>query len=179
MIDLKEIFAECVKRGIQQKEKEFTQLMKLIVNNKYKSVLEIGAYSNGCTYAFSQICESVVSIDLEHKSHEKIKNVFYIWGDSHSPTIISKLNLPNPDKFDVIFIDGDHTYAGVRQDYENYKDLCNAGGIICFHDIWDTPEHSRLNCFVSKLWNELKQENDFIEFGGDIQTWGGIGILLK
>jgi predicted O-methyltransferase YrrM len=36
---------------------------------------------------------------------------------------------------DVLFIDGDHTYEGVRRDFEMYKSLVRDGGVIAFHDI--------------------------------------------
>jgi predicted O-methyltransferase YrrM len=172
-MDLHELFKECQKRGIQQKEREFTELLEIIVDNKYKSVLEIGAYSNGCTYAFSKLCESVVTIDLEHKSKEYLPNVKYLTGNSHNEYNHEKAK----GEYDVIFIDGDHTYEGAKADYELYKGYAKKGGIICFHDIWDTEDHARQNCFVSKLWNDLKQNNKFIELGKDIQTWGGIGVL--
>ena len=80
-------------------------------------------------------------------------------------------------KFDVIFIDGDHTYDGVKKDFELYSDLINKGGIICFHDIWDTEEHHRQGCYVDKFWNEIKENYRYDELGKEIKTWGGIGIL--
>ena len=82
-MDLEKIYNACMVRGIQQKQKEFTELMQIIIDNKYKSVLEIGAYSNGCTYAFASICKKVVSIDLVHRSTERFNNVTYITGNSH------------------------------------------------------------------------------------------------
>ena len=36
---------------------------------------------------------------------------------------------------DVLFIDGDHTYAGVRQDWLMYRSLCARGALVAFHDI--------------------------------------------
>ena len=36
---------------------------------------------------------------------------------------------------DVLFIDGDHAYDGVKRDYEMYGSLVRDGGVIAFHDI--------------------------------------------
>ena len=36
---------------------------------------------------------------------------------------------------DFLFIDGDHTFAGVQQDFESYRSLVRRGGLIAFHDI--------------------------------------------
>jgi predicted O-methyltransferase YrrM len=173
-MELKEIFLECIKRGIQQRESDFLPVLKMIVDRKYKTLLEIGAYSGGCTYAYSQLCDKVVTVDLEHRGKEKFDNVFYICGDSHSETIIEKVKAQG--KFDVIFIDGDHTYEGVKMDYEYYKDMLNDGGIICFHDIWESEDCIRQNCHVYKLWNELKVNHKYLELG-DVKTWGGIGAV--
>lgn len=168
---LDKIYNGCMIRGIQQKRKEFTEFINICINKNYKTILEIGAYSNGCTYAFSNIFDKVVSIDLEHKSTERFKNVTYITGDSH------EVRQDIDGKFDVLFIDGDHTYEGVKKDFELYKDMANKGGIICFHDIWDTDEHHRQGCYVDKFWDEVKQNYKHEELGTEIKTWGGIGIL--
>ncbi len=35
---------------------------------------------------------------------------------------------------DLLFIDGDHAYEGVRADWEAYKHLLRAGAVVVFHD---------------------------------------------
>jgi predicted O-methyltransferase YrrM len=42
---------------------------------------------------------------------------------------------------DLIFIDGDHSYEGVKQDFEIYAPLVRSDGLIAFHDIL---EHTRV-----------------------------------
>ena len=40
-----------------------------------------------------------------------------------------------------LFLDGDHSHAGVRCDFEIYGPMVRKGGIIVFHDIVEgTPE---------------------------------------
>lgn len=41
--------------------------------------------------------------------------------------------------FDFIFIDGDHTYDGLRADWEAWSRLTARGGIIALHDSRSTP----------------------------------------
>ncbi len=36
--------------------------------------------------------------------------------------------------FDLLFIDGDHSYEGVKRDWENYKSFLKPSSIIVFHD---------------------------------------------
>jgi cephalosporin hydroxylase len=85
--------------------------------------------------------------------------------------------------FDLIFIDGDHSYNGVKNDYEISK---NSGKIFVFHDII-----SYVCPGVVQFWNELKNnENDtyhffeFIEQYEDVwnntrQKFLGIGVAIK
>lgn len=40
----------------------------------------------------------------------------------------------NSDSIDIVFIDGDHTSAGVRADYECWLPKVKSGGIVFFHD---------------------------------------------
>lgn len=38
------------------------------------------------------------------------------------------------DHFDMLFIDGDHSYKGVKADWEAYKHFLRPGSIVVFHD---------------------------------------------
>ena len=38
------------------------------------------------------------------------------------------------DEIDMIFIDGDHSYSGVKTDVDLYFPKLKKGGIICMHD---------------------------------------------
>ncbi len=40
-----------------------------------------------------------------------------------------------PDGIDALFIDGDHAYKAVLQDWLLYSPLVRPGGIIAFHDV--------------------------------------------
>lgn len=46
----------------------------------------------------------------------------------------SKLVEPPIGGCDLVFIDGDHTYPGVRGDYENWRRALRPGGHLLFHD---------------------------------------------
>jgi hypothetical protein len=80
---------------------------------------------------------------------------------------------------DFLFIDGDHTYAGVKHDYNHYAPLVRAGGVIAFHDILRLESKPQLE--VWRFWQELRAEqgNETLEF----VDWGatdamGIGVLV-
>jgi len=40
----------------------------------------------------------------------------------------------NEPPFDFVFIDGDHSFDGLRQDWENWSGLVAVGGIVALHD---------------------------------------------
>jgi predicted O-methyltransferase YrrM len=87
------------------------------------------------------------------------------------------LQILDGEKLDYLFIDGDHTYAGVKRDFEMYSPLVRSGGQVAFHDI---AEHTREpSCEVDKFWNEIKQHyrhREMIE--NPKQGWAGIGVLF-
>ena len=128
---------------IQQKEQEWKDFLNYIVSNiQLNNVLEIGSYELGTTSSFVKIFKNVFSIDI-NKGHNwddfknKNNNWIYYIGDSSSNYILNKIKESNI-KFDLIFIDGDHTYNGVKNDFQNYKQFLNDDGIIAFHDILET-----------------------------------------
>ena len=41
--------------------------------------------------------------------------------------------------FDFVFIDGDHTYEGLRDDWESWSPLIGARGIVALHDSRSSP----------------------------------------
>jgi predicted O-methyltransferase YrrM len=50
------------------------------------------------------------------------------------------------NSIDFLFIDGDHTYDGVRRDFEEWTPHLAAGGSVALHDArlqsgWTRPEH--------------------------------------
>ena len=77
-----------------------------------------------------------------------------------------------------LFIDGDHTYAGVKCDFDMYAPLVRSKGMIAFHDI--AVHKTDPECQVAKFWDELKQRYEFREFiERPDQGWAGIGVVFK
>jgi len=63
---------------------------------------------------------------------------------------------------DLIFIDGDHSYTGVKRDWELFAPHVRPFGIVVFHDtIWDLPpwrEWARADMGVPRLVDELREQ---------------------
>ncbi|MGI0134786.1 MAG: class I SAM-dependent methyltransferase [Candidatus Micrarchaeaceae archaeon] len=102
-----------------------------------------------------------------------------IRGDSHSASSLDGVKAALGGRsLDVLFIDGDHSYAGVRQDFNMYAPLVRRDGLIAFHDIVVHPPSTKTE--VSQFWNELKGSYEHKEFIKDpAQGWAGIGVLFN
>ena len=72
-----------------------------------------------------------------------------------------------------MFIDGDHTYEGVKKDFEMYGPLVRESGIIAFHDIAVIEKP----CEVRKFWKELNSDYKKEIIEDEKQGWNGIGII--
>ncbi len=64
---------------------------------------------------------------------------------------------------DLLFIDGDHSYEGVRRDFELFKKWLTPRGLVLFHDTgWEFNRQSpwyRKDLGVPIYLNELKKNN--------------------
>jgi hypothetical protein len=95
-------------------------------------------------------------------------------GNSRTQDIIKTVNELGP--YDLIYIDGDHTYEGVKADWENYRSM---GKMIAFDDIRNTiPSSTGDIPGVHKLWGEIKEQGySWTELCAN-GTDQGIGVIL-
>ncbi|HEY3405313.1 MAG TPA: class I SAM-dependent methyltransferase [Ohtaekwangia sp.] len=192
------IFDEPFKRffWIKQVREEFTQLCHVVHDHKPATVLEIGTANGGSLFAFAKLSSpeaSIFSIDLPGGEfgggYPAYRAAFYknfrqpgqqielMRCDSHhSDTLNTLKEMLGGRSLDFLFIDGDHTYEGVKTDFQLYAPLVRKGGLIAFHDIAKHPE--AWNVHVDRLWNEVKEKFDSVEFIHDKnQGWAGIGLI--
>jgi predicted O-methyltransferase YrrM len=63
-------------------------------------------------------------------------------------------------EIDFLFIDGDHSYAGIRRDFELFAPHVRRFGLVVFHDtLWDLnpdPRYSRADMGVPRFVEELR-----------------------
>jgi SAM-dependent methyltransferase len=160
---------------VLQDRDEFMRLIDEAREIGVKEVLEIGTCRGGTAYLFYKLLgANVTTIDvrpllftravLPLVSRGKIR---VIRGDSHSMKTLEKVS---NKKYDLLFIDGDHSYDGVKRDYEMYSRLVRPGGLIAFHDIYSPG--------VAKFWNEVKHGHIYIEIINKSRNSSpGIGVL--
>lgn len=179
-----------------QNQPEIAELLKLVQEMRPETVLEIGTASGGTLFLFSRAASEnalILSIDLPGGIHgggcpwwktilfrsfaSGKQKIELLRADSHSEDTVNSLKkLLDGKNIDFLFIDGDHTYEGVRRDFENYSPLVRKGGMIALHDI--ASDHAGHGCKAHKYWNEIKsgyRHKEIIANAG--QTLYGIGVI--
>ena len=101
-------------------------------------------------------------------------------GDSSDTSVVAQVrDVLDGRSIDLLFIDGDHSYEGVKGDFERYAPMVSPGGAVLFHDI--QPQTSRDPAYVIEVptfWNEVSPGGRFREFIDSAgQDGGGIGVL--
>lgn len=130
---------------VGQVQAELDQMRDLYVERAPKKVLEIGVYYGGTlrewlTHAASN--GTVVAVDPDHKNPElyegwtrELTRLVVAHGRTSEVTDLIKFHAP----YDWVFIDGDHSEAGVRFDISFTLPLVRKGGLMLIHDI--LPDH--------------------------------------
>ncbi len=117
-------------------------------------------------------------IPLYRKFPRNGQRLRLIRADSHLPKTKKQVeSILAGNRLDFLFIDGDHTYEGVKRDFEMYSPLVRSGGMIAFHDI--APHQQNKDCQVDKFWNDVKRNYQYREIiENPEQGWAGIGVLF-
>ena len=138
----------------------FLQLCEMYLNKysiKKPIVVEIGILRGRQRPFYEQLFNAEwIGIDIREKRNPTIL------GNSHLPQTMTALRkkldeINGPHELgsmpiDILFIDGGHRYADVRQDFEDYSPLCS--GIIAVHD---TEMRMPNKGDVRFFWQELEE----------------------
>lgn len=181
-----------------QYREEILALAKEIKKKEPKVVLEIGTASGGTLFLATRLAADdalLISIDLPNglfgggypdwkiplygSFARKKQKIELIRADSHSEEVFQQVKgILNGRKIDYLFLDGDHSYEGVKQDFEKFSTLMSDRGLIAFHDI-ASDKSPVVDHFVSVFWNEIKSRYAFKEFIKDPnQSKLGLGLLI-
>lgn len=84
--------------------------------------------------------------------------------------------IPWSGGYEYIYIDGDHSYKGVVDDYEWFWESLNEGGYMVFHDVSVDKDTDWGKCGVKRFWDELvKHKREYLTLPFE----AGLGILRK
>jgi len=79
-------------------------------------------------------------------------------------------------KYGYIYIDGDHSYRGVKLDFGMFWPQLNRSGFLAIHDI-GSPDSGGNVYGTRKLWKEIRQNPKYHSFGFEENP--GLGIIQK
>ncbi len=178
-----------------QEKDEIVEVLRIIEKNPPKNVMEIGTANGGTLFLLTRMAAPdahILSVDLPggkfgggypdwkepvYRSFaKKNQTVNLIRANSHDKETFAKVSgYLKSKKVDFMFIDGDHTYDGVKEDFNTYKEFLADNALVMFHDI---APHPNPIYGVDKFWKEIKQQFESKEFVKDWYEGGrGLGLL--
>lgn len=164
--------------SFQQDQVDFEHLLDIYRKLKPKSVLEIGTCDGGSLYHFLQAAPSgakVGSIDMMGRlSLDQLKE----WapdgveplqhtGNSHDPESV-EFAREQLSPIDFLFLDGDHSYAGCRQDWADYIPLMSPNGIVAIHDV--RMEYLGKSRKMRRFWEAVVSTTGKREFWAELKA---------
>lgn len=139
---------------------EMWQMLEVMDQIKPKKILEIGVHTGQGLKTYGKAFPDAKLYGLEiDTTFLTFKDFHLIEGDGTHAYIIDKVKSCGP--FDFIFIDGDHTYEGVKADWDNYSPMLAEGGAIGFHDTSRMGEGWMSKVEVRRFIDELAKSNSY------------------
>jgi predicted O-methyltransferase YrrM len=164
-----------------------------LVPRKIKSMVEIGTFKGGTLWQWLKCIEdnaSFTAIDAYDpaysfdKGADYYRELFNEWanpknidfelidGDSSDLDILEVIKNKYPEGIDCLFIDGNHLYDYVKNDFVLYGELVKPGGIIVMHDILLSPD-------VIIFWREIQHAGYKTKQYAIKERPYGIGVVYK
>jgi predicted O-methyltransferase YrrM len=158
---------------ISQELDEAARLYRVAREVDGGAVVEIGRFKGGSTFLLAAALAgraelwsfdihvvhdaSFTGASLDDELHDALRrydladHVHLIVGDSRTAT-------PPPEPIRVLFVDGDHSYEGVRADWDHWGDKLSVGGHVLFHDAVDYGGIGTYVAGVGRLVEELDRD---------------------
>lgn len=167
---------------LSQVRSEIVEFAKVLKEFAPRTSVEIGTNYGGTLFLLFGISPpdaEIISVDLPKgpfgggyparkiplfkrfpQYHQKLH---LLRGNSHSTEMLGRIRkILGGRLLDYLFIDADHTYSGVKNDFAMYSPLVRSGGIVAFHDI--VAHRQDTSSEVHLFWGEVKGRYRHLEF---------------
>lgn len=162
---------------------EAAYLYRLVRSLGPATVVEIGRYKGGSTLLMAAAMDKgarLYSYDLHVKQSylysgveldEELRAALERYGLADRVELIvadSHTAPPPADACHLVFVDGDHTYAGVRADYEHWRGTIPLGGHLLLHDAGALGDLSVPHDEIARVVAEIERDDGdfFVRAGG-------------
>jgi len=181
-----------------QNPQEIRRLIERVQELQPKTILEVGTARGGTLFLLCQSAAEdaeIVSLDLPYgkngggypKWKQPIYQLFVRSGqrltllraNSHLKETRTRVgHAVRGGTFDLIMIDADHSYEGVKRDFELYSPLVSERGIVVLHDV--LPNRFDPEIDVHRFWREVSAAHQCEEIVDDYQQGClGIGVVMR
>jgi predicted O-methyltransferase YrrM len=145
-----ETFKEVARHDWNSEDEVGQFLASLVRMSKYKTILEVGVFEGETTQHLIKSLPKggqYVGIDINDYRTDATKlymaeggkSIDFILGNSHN-----ELGKLPSNHFDLIFVDGDHSWASILPEFKLVEKLVSRGGVIVYHDTIHLSDPKRL-----------------------------------
>lgn len=172
-------------KSIQNKMESYIPIIISIIDGcNFARYLELGIYEGRTISRIASSCKSIeVAVGVDTRS---ITETIFHEEPQHKVVILDKTStnqffLNNTRIFDVIFIDANHNYNNVLEDFKNSMKILETDGIVFMHDSYPPNIESTSPGYCSdcyRAYYEILKMTDICECV-NLPTWCGLNIVRK
>lgn len=108
---------------------------------------------------------------IAHREVSKCNNGRVVWIETTGQAAINDPAVKTCLPIDFIFIDGDHSWEGIKGDWESWRNHIIPGGIVCLHDT-----QNRGGCGSERYMNETISRDPEFEL---VDTVFSLSVLRR
>lgn len=161
---------------------EYKHAMSMMADDSVHCIVEIGVDFGYSLFTFARDFPNAIVFGVDDFAHhhdaEDAKRISHSFLNEFKNARIIHLESAEALKewreptnyldIDILHIDADHSYEGVKRDFELWSPCVRPGGLILFHDIISHKEN------VGKFFDELVGEKMRLDIRG-----AGLGAYIK